>query len=273
MALLDQLMPFESAVKTLSQRGVLPTALDSAGLRQLGGAFHRQNFTSALHALVNPLERLREAVGSVLNPTTEQRADRVTPQNPQGNVTVGMNPADARLAVKEALRKEGYEPKPDERGTIKDLSSDARINLQIKTNVELHQGAGFAVQSNDPAVLEAFPCWELYRLETKKTQRDWPGRWRVAARLSGDIDAARVLETSGRMVARKDSPIWQSLGDGDGGYEDTLGNPYPPFAFNSGMWTRNVAYDDAESLGLVNLQTKVESSLSDDLAQLFKEAA
>lgn len=267
---LAELMPFEEAMRSLAARGVLPTSLDSAGLRQLGAGFHRQNFTSAQTLLKDLLDQYKSDVGSILNPITTQRADRVTSENPQGNVTVGLDPATARLRAKELLQRIGYAPAIGEAGTIKDLSSDARINLVLKTNTELSQGVGALIQGSDPAVLEAFPCWELYRLESKKTERNWPTRWRVAAAISGDVDAARVLDQTGRMVARKDSPIWQALGDyGD----DSLGNPYPPFAFNSGMWTKDVRYADAEALGLVNINTVVESPLPDDLAQLFGVAA
>jgi hypothetical protein len=42
------------------------------------------------------------------------------------------------------------------------------------------------------------------------------------------------------MCALKTSPIWQALADGAGGFEDTLGSPYPPFAFGSGMAWVNV---------------------------------
>jgi len=50
------------------------------------------------------------------------------------------------------------------------------------------------------------------------------------------------------MVARKDSGIWQALGDGAGGFSDTLGNSYPPFAFGSGLgWDQ---LDRAESIRL-----------------------
>lgn len=271
--LLDQLNPFASAMKSLGARGVLPTSLDSAGLRQLGAGFHRQNFTSAQTLLTDLLDQYKDDVGELLNPVTEQRADRITPENPQGNVTVGINPATARLRAKELLQRLGYEAAEGERGTLKDLASDRRINLVVKTNTELAQGAGAFLQGSDPAVLEAFPCWELYRLEDRKTERNWTGRWRIAAQLVGDVDAARVLDAEGRMIARKDSPIWQALGDGEGGYDDTLGNPYPPFAFGSGMWTRSIAFDEAEALGLVNLNTQIESPVPDDLAQLFKEAA
>ena len=52
------------------------------------------------------------------------------------------------------------------------------------------------------------------------------------------------------MVARKDSPVWDKIGDGAGGYRDTLGNPYPPFAFNSGMDWEDVDIDTADGLGI-----------------------
>jgi hypothetical protein len=53
------------------------------------------------------------------------------------------------------------------------------------------------------------------------------------------------------MVALKDDPIWQALGDGDGGYDDTLGNPFAPFAFNSGYETLDVSRKESVSLGLI----------------------
>ena len=87
---------------------------------------------------------------------------------------------------------------------------------------------------------------------------------------SGDTDAARVLAESDRMVALKASPIWDSLGNGAGGYDDTLGNPYPPFAFNSGMWTDDVSRTDAEELGLITPGQKAQPAEL-DLRNLFAE--
>ncbi len=66
-----------------------------------------------------------------------------------------------------------------------------------------------------------------------------------------------VALESGRMVARKDSPIWQALGDGAGGFDDTLGTPYPPFAFGSGMGVEDVDRDTAMSLGLIDRDSQV----------------
>ena len=182
-----------------------------------------------------------------------------------------INDATARCNLKEAIIAAGYHPgtahiEPD---SPEDLLFDSRINLVIKTNVELSQGAGAMIQGNNPAVLEAFPCQEFIRFgQPKGAMRDWKARWTSAAANSGDTNAARVLAESGRMVARKGSPIWQALGDGAGGYEDTFGNPFPPFAFNSGMNVLDVDYDDAEQLGLVDINTKVQPAEIDSTQML-----
>ena len=54
------------------------------------------------------------------------------------------------------------------------------------------------------------------------------------------------------MVALKSSPIWQALGDGAGGFRDTLGNPYPPFAFGSSYAWVHVDRLEARELGLLD---------------------
>jgi hypothetical protein len=72
------------------------------------------------------------------------------------------------------------------------------------------------------------------------------------------VDAARVLAETGRMIALKDSEIWQALGDGEDGSTDTLGNPFPPFAFLSGMGVRDIGYTEAVALGVIEPGEKVE---------------
>lgn len=260
--IIDTLHPFTAAVKANDVRAILPTDLTSAELRTLDAAVRRQSFYSAHTLLEDLLGKYKEDIASIINPATAQRADRVTATNPQGNVTTGMNPAQARLDIKQLLESMEYKPEAGEVGTIKDLSSDARVNLVIKTNTELAQGAGRFIQMNDPDTLDQFPAQELVRFTVPKggieAEREWHERWNAAAEESGDDDAARVLDESGRMVALKSSPIWDSLGDGAGGYDDTLGNPYPPFAFNSGMWVQSVSRSDAEDLGLMDAGDKVE---------------
>ena len=94
----------------------------------------------------------------------------------------------------------------------------------------------------------AFPAWELVRYKESRVLRDWKARWKAAGDATGWEGAIRDSDV---MVALKNSPIWQALGDGVGGYNDTLGNPYPPFAFSSGMDWSGVRRDECIKLGLV----------------------
>ncbi|MDE2099108.1 MAG: hypothetical protein KGL39_17775 [Patescibacteria group bacterium] len=245
--------PFIEAVKHLMAKGTLPNDLSSAQLRQIDAAIRRQSVFSANTAMEHYLEEIRGVVESIINPATGVSKDRETASNPHGLVTTGLSPATARAKLRDALTKFGYTPGEGIEGTIKDLSSDARLNLVINTNTQLAQGAGKFVQSNvDEDVVDLYPAWELVRYEDREKPRNWQQRWRIAAQVAGDPKAAAALELHGRMAALKSSGIWDALGDGAGGYDDTLGNPYPPFAFNSGMWCDDVSRDDAVDLGLIS---------------------
>lgn len=284
MNLLDTPTPLTDAVKHLLSKDLMPTSLGSADLRQLGSGLLRQSLFSARTLDTYHLDNILDVVESVLNPKVEQREDRVTESNPQGNVTTGLNPATARAALRKGLQDGGYVPAPEDKGTIKDLSGDSRLNLVIDTNVKLMQGAGQFVSGNaDQDTVDLFPAWELIRFEDREVPRGekfdhgvlvadpangWPARFKAAAIDSGDDDALRVLETTGRMLSRKDSPLWDSLGAGAGGYEDTLGNPYPPFAFNSGYNWLEVPRKECVDVGLIDDDDKVAPA-DFDFASLF----
>jgi hypothetical protein len=236
---------FVEAVADLAQKQLLPTNLGSAQLRQLSSAIKRQSLFSARTTITGYLDEIKTTVESIINPKLETRSPDAQP------VVTGLNPATARGVLRDKLKELGYSATPGEEGTIKDLSSSARLDLVIKTNTELAQGAGRFIQANDPDVLEGFPAQELVRYDQKEQPRDWEKRWRTAAQVANDPGAAAALELQGRMVALKSSGIWQALGDGAGGFDDTLGNPFPPFAFNSGMWIQSVSREDAVALGLI----------------------
>ena len=109
-----------------------------------------------------------------------------------------------------------------------------------------------------PAVIERWPAWELTRLVGKAVPReDWPARWRNAGESIGWEGALKD-----RFIALKTSPIWQALGDGAGGFRDTLGNPYPPFAYSSGMAWVAVDRETCERLGLSGPEPETVPSAS-----------
>jgi hypothetical protein len=79
-------------------------------------------------------------------------------------------------------------------------------------------------------------------MNVPKVSRDWPERWETAGGELVDGD---------RMVAAKDDDLWNRLGDPDL-FDDGLGNPYPPFAFSSGMDVADVTREEAERLGVID---------------------
>jgi len=211
-------VPFAEAAASQAVKTVLPTSLGSAELRALGGDILRR---ATFSARVENAHFLDQIFGLT-----------------QDALAGELDPATARLQLRQFV------------GEVSNLDlDDARLNLILDTNLQTAQGYGQAVQANDPDVLDAYPAWELYRLEDRRDERDWPSRWRVASANVGDGLAARALADFGRMAALKSSPIWQELGDF---FDDGLGNPYPPFAFRSGMWTDDVSYEDALALGLLS---------------------
>jgi hypothetical protein len=97
--------------------------------------------------------------------------------------------ADARVTLLEALRALGYTPEggfpdapagkvpPALRGTLQDLRSFRRMDLIVRTQRDLMQGAGSLWRAMQPDSLAEFPAFELIRMEAKRVSRDLPGRW------------------------------------------------------------------------------------------------
>lgn len=95
--------------------------------------------------------------------------------------------------------------------------------------------------------LKRYPAWRLARIGYREIPRkDWYARWTAAGASIGWTGACMS-----DYVALKTSPIWQALGEGAGGYKDTWGNPYPPFAIDSGMGWYPVGEEESFNLGLI----------------------
>lgn len=264
-------------VKMLQAKKLLPTTLTSAELRQINAAILRQASFSAQTISTQLLQRYKDLAVAILQPQVEQRPDRVTAENPLGNTNVGPNFAQARTQISQLLQSMNYQAPAGKEGTIEDLSSFGRIMLKLETDVASNFGAGrFVQQNSDADVVDAYPGLSFERTAVPEggveAERDWPERWRAAAEEAGDDDAARVLDETGEMIALKSSGIWQSLGDGAGGYEDTLGNPYDPIAFNTYMRQFEVARERMEELGFLD-KGEAAKPAAFDLGSLFKEAA
>ena len=220
-------MPFQKALDAAEVKSLLPTSGRTMDLQQLSSDIKRRSLFSATVESGRLLQKLDDAVNGMLTGQGDQ--------------------ATARLGIKQLLADMGYQPDPELAGGLQDLSSTARINLQLETNVDTARGAGWFLEGQQPDVLDEWPALELIRIsEPKGKRRDWAARWaQVGGQFYGE-----------RMIALKNDPIWQKLGD-PSIFPDGLGNPYAPFAFSSGMRTRDVDRDEAVALGLIDANTEL----------------
>lgn len=141
---------------------------------------------------------------------------------------------EARDRARLWLETAGYAPEdPEDEGTIKDLRAKSRLDVLFDINVGHAKALAYYNAGQDEAILDMYPCQELFRAIDSRNKRDWRARWAAAGgRFYG-----------GRMIARKDDPIWVRI--------SRFGTPVPPFDYNSGMDVRDVHRADAEALGVI----------------------
>lgn len=153
-----------------------------------------------------------------------------------------INEAECRELMLRHLDAIGYSS--EGRG-LQNLASRKRLELVLETQRKMAASAAQAA-ADTPATLMMYPAWRLERYEGRSLPRqDWMRRWAAAGLACGFQGACR-----NEMVALKNSPIWERLGAGAGGFRDAVGNPYPPFAFGSGLAWTDVPAEEAEALGL-----------------------
>lgn len=221
-------MPYQEALDAAEVRSILPTtgnSADIARLRQLEPEILRRAMWSATVDVYSRVQDMADAVSAVLTGQADQ--------------------ATAVAELGKALARSGYQPEPGKFGTIQDLRTIERRRLIVETNVATAQGYGWREQGMQADVLDEFPAQELFRAfgpDDASKRRNWADRWQQAG---GEFYGTR-------MIALKTDPVWERLGTM---FPDSLGNDYAPFAFNSGMRTRDIDRDEAEALGLIDAGT------------------
>lgn len=227
---------------------LLPTSLGSDELRSsVESSILRRSMLSARMTYLPYLSRLRDVCAEVA-------AGR-------------MDQATARARLLDMLGAMGHSPTDD--GGLQNPASIRRLNLIIDTQRQMATSAANVAAQTD-ATVATTPAWELMRFVGKAIPRqDWPRRWAAAGNSVGWKGALR----GDRMIALKASPIWQALGDGAGGFRDTLGNPFPPFAFGSGLAWMEIDREECIELGLISPGEKVPVPPRPDLAPSEEEVA
>lgn len=249
-------IPLEEAIAELARKKLVPTWLGSAELAELSAEVRSQALFSARMTQIRPLQALQEGLQLML----------------EGKANV----ADVKLMLTEVYRSMGYDSEkggfpqdrpgtvpPALRGTLRDLASEQRMELIIKTQYAMATSAAFIKRGNEPQRLYQFPALELVRIASRRTPRGFTRRKGALQPVPGEDWSSRFVAAGGelfdkgtRLIALKGSPVWQALGDGQGGYTDTLGNPFSPFAFGSGWGLREVPRAECLLLGVLEPESK-----------------
>ena len=239
-----------TAEDVIKIKELLPTSLGSDEIReQIAREILQRSIFSARMESARYLAKVREVCAQIAAGEISQ--------------------ATARLALMEVLAEMGHSPLDE--GGLMNPASLRRLNLILDTQRQMAASVAMLAEQTDDVVY-LYPAWELTRFETRAVPRpDWYDRWAAAGAACGFEGALQ-----GSLIALKNSPIWAHLGNGAGGYRDTLGNPYPPFAFGSGMDWDDVSREECIALGLVKKDEEImrpgRASLSPEDAEIIAAA-
>ena len=244
-------MPWTEGVRRLRARGLMPTTLGTEDIQKLGAGILRRAVFSAKVENMKALQKINDVITEVVRGISQ--SDEAL----RGQKPLQKSVADAKFEIRKTFRELGVEVKDSgDVGTMKDFQSDQRINLIVSTQEQMARGYGNFIAGQDEDILDIWPCQELVRVVDAQIERDWPARWKLVGGQMYD----------GRMIALKNSDIWDRLGD-PAIFKDGLGNPYPPFAFNSGMRVEDVSRDEAEELGVIAKGTPPPSPRTRDIKE------
>ena len=133
----SQPLQFSEALQALEVRSLLPTDLSTAELDRILAEIKERSLFSARVTNIEFLDEVGRVLQAFINGDTDL--------------------ATARLALKQKLDALDYRPLPGEEGTIKDLSTDGRLNLILDTNADMARGYGQWIQGQDAAILDEGP--------------------------------------------------------------------------------------------------------------------
>ena len=201
------------------KKALVTSGLDTKGWMEIETALRNRAFFSAEVMQMRIVHDFRTNVAEIM-------------KNAKSN-------SEVRRDIREILASIGYDS-GENRGTIKDLMTKARLDVMIRTNIQQARGYANHLKATSAGAIMAFPAYEFVRVQQRKVPRNWGSRWTKAANTVGWEGVAK--DTS-RMIALKYSPIWKEL--------SVFGNPFPPFDFNSGMGVRDVSKSVCREIGLL----------------------
>ena len=224
-------IPFDEAIEKLRERGVMPTALDTDGLRDLALEVRERAFFSARVESARLLSEMKEYMLEYLEGTRMENGG----MKAQGRAEfVAMM---RELAIKEGLGKVDAETGRIDtnirENDLTDIRSLARLHLIFDTQTEAAHEFGFWKQGNDPDILDIFPAQRFIRVRPVAAPR------------------AYHAANEGAVKRKDDLAFWLSM-------NRDFGVPWGPWGFNSGMGVEDVDREEAEALGVIGKKDRVK---------------
>lgn len=219
--------PLDEARRQLGDKTPLGSVLNSAEWEQVPVAIRQRAQFSAGVTSARLLQGIQDKLAGILGLADEQL---------QNGKSANLSRSFFIDAIRDLARSEGLDQllDPAKLGTLQDITSIPR--LALIHDMQVADAQGYAQWRTDQRLGAAllYPAWEFVRVESRKEPRQsWTRRW---AESGGRI-------YSGRMIARKDDPVWTKL--------SRFGKPWPPFDYGSGMGLEDVERDEAISLGVI----------------------
>lgn len=224
-------VPLADAVSRMNAKTPIAQAMTSAEWSDVPLALRERSFWTARFAKADVLQIMHDKIQTALELGSEELDN--------GKTRLVSRSSFVR-DLRKALSDSGYIPEPGREGTLRDHRSRGRLGLIYDFNTSQAQEFARWKSGQAEGALDAFPCQELYREEGRQVPRDWRARWSAAG---GEF-------FSGRMIARKDSPIWSRI--------SRFGTPFPPYDFGSGMGIQDVSREEAISLGVLQPDDQLE---------------
>lgn len=239
MSVALSIAPIEAALKKFSARTAVGSTLRSADWAQMPLALRERAFFSAGVENIRALQSMQRELAGDLAMARDASGAWRDRSSFIGKVRQMVGGLRAEAGGLRADLGDFNGPIGDPR-SLTDLASRARAGLIYDMNIRSAHGYARWLTDNDPDILDAFPAQELVRISPRINQRDWRGRW---------LDAGGALK-NGRMVALKTDAIWTRI--------SRFGTPWPPFDFGSGMGLMDVDRSEAEDLGLIRPNERIQ---------------
>ena len=232
-------MPDNKEEKILIDKKVFPTALRSDEIRIFWSkALKEKALFSARTTTKEYLEKVKQALVDYEKGISET----------EEGLPISQGLERTRTLMAEKLNELGLIERDENGNTVEgkmtNLGSTMRLNLIVKTNTALAHSMQQKMSAQDPLQKILRPAFELYRGESRKTQRNWWDMWNIAA---DRVNWEGVVRGTTRMIALTTSPIWSELGNG---FPDSIGTDTPPFWWNSGGRWRTVTRKELTEAGL-----------------------